>query len=264
MDGSNGDTHNFNFKGVFPKSIQFYNEVEKEYERKYYNNSFYNLCIQISKLLGIWDGDAFINNCVYFSNYLQRIKDIAPDNIRSYCIYFNYVLKSELKNLKSSCKGEKACYKKMIDVYVKNGKNDRGKCESYVKDLNEDIYKILNNLNTLYNYLEPLKNSSKTCNSYTYCIKNYYDFLKNCEEMKNSSLNEVMEIVKEIYKPYIQTKKETINIPEHIHFSNRISSRKKLKETCNKKCKDEIQLVSSHQIKYGGFINNDLNYHITL
>ncbi|GAW84000.1 variable surface protein [Plasmodium gonderi] len=225
------ENQNFNFKNIFPECIKDFNDIENDIGNNIYTNVFYKVCLHINTQLGLW-GSGFNNICVYLCNYLKHIITKNPNDVRSYCIYFNYVLKSELKYLETSCIGEKACYKKMIEVYKKNGMYDMDICYSYVNNLQDNIYKILHILNALYNYHEKLKTGSITCTSDSQCFKNYTDFIRKCNDMKNKSLNKVMEIVKDKYKDYIKNNDDSSDFSEQLDTSSRISTPKLILIIC--------------------------------
>ncbi|GAW84214.1 variable surface protein [Plasmodium gonderi] len=246
----------FDFKDIFPKCIKDFNTIEKEKGNNVHNDKFYIVCYLIENELNI-KMQGFINFCVYFSNYLERIIPKNVDNREPYCKYFNYLLKDVLYYLSSSsCSGEKKCYQEMIKVYKKKDMNNMNICDTFVKDLEDNVYKVLNYLNSLYNYLEVLKIDSSACESNTSCFRHYNDFLKKCDEMKNDSLNNVMGIIKEQFKYYVRIEREIIPVPKQLQSTPLITARKVIIIMC----------IITLAITFIPFIlykvNNKLNLHI--
>ncbi|GAW83906.1 variable surface protein [Plasmodium gonderi] len=286
MSFSNPLIIDFDFNGIFPTSIENFNVIEDKIGRNYETDTFFTACIKINSEFNIW-GDSFHSICVVLSNYLDSIKEKETRDIKPYCKYFNYVLKSELKNYKTSCNGEKLCYQKMMEIYKHYKKVDMDKCKDDIIDLTDDIFTILNYLNSLYNYLKKLKNNSSICNFGSSCFNNYKDFLHKCKSIQNNSLQELQKIVEKEYKPYIHMNHDVLDASKHMHSSPyasehahsfySISARKytpsrlylqqrirKLKELWNKKRKKKFTLISSFDCKYEEYIDKglDISYNV--
>ncbi|GAW83985.1 variable surface protein [Plasmodium gonderi] len=278
-------TIDFDFSGIFPTSIENFNIIEEQIGINYATDTFYKACIKINSEFNIW-GDSFHSICVFLSNYLDRIKEKTSSDIKPYCRYFNYVLKNESKKF-SNCIGEKQCYQKMIDVYERNKRTHMDKCKDDVIDLTDDIFTILNYLNSLYNNLKTLKNKSGACHSHSSCFNNYKDFLHKCNSVQNISLQEVKKIVEEAYKNYIPIDYDTSDalqdirsspgVSDHAPSLYSINSRKftrsrlylqqrirMLKEIWNKKSKEDFTSESSFFCKYQEYIDKgmDISYNI--
>ncbi|GAW84154.1 variable surface protein [Plasmodium gonderi] len=233
MDNPTHKSPNFDFKDIFPNCIKAYSDIEKEKDDDKYNeDDFFVSCYKIKKTLNI-NTDDFILDCVVFSNYLLDINKKREIEIEPYCKYFNYLLKYLLYNHPgSSCSGERHCYNKMIGIFEGDGKNGMNICVSYVNDLEEKVFKLLDDLSSLYKDLQKLKTNGITCEFNTPCFTKYKDFLRKCKEMNDNNLHEVMENVKDEYKQYIPIEPETINVPNKSQSSSIISAPKVILIVC--------------------------------
>ncbi|GAW84401.1 variable surface protein [Plasmodium gonderi] len=227
------ESPNFDFKDIFPNCIKEYNDIKKVKDQDDFNSDeFFLVCRKIERQLEI-KMDNFKLFCVFFSNYLQHINTKGGIEKEPYCKYFNYLIKYLLYNHPgSSCSEERDCYNKMINIFEGDRKNDMNICVPYVNDLEENVYKLLDYLNYLYNYLEKLRTHYITCESNTHCFQNYTDFLRMCKEMNNNSLKVVMNMVKDEYKQYIPIEPETIHITKKLQSSSMISAPKVIIIVC--------------------------------
>ncbi|GAW84226.1 variable surface protein [Plasmodium gonderi] len=198
MGNSISQTKEYNFTDIFPICMETFNN-DKSHEKLNSRIKYDGVCNVLIKEIGNI-GYAFKSTCMDLSLYLEHINSENIEKKEACCKYFNYILKNELELLNEYCKGEKNCYQKMININHEKIKIPNA-CGKYIIDLNDETFKIFQKLQGIYSYFELVK-SNKASDYYDLIAHIYNELISLNIYWNNKSLNDTLEIFKELYNQH--------------------------------------------------------------
>ncbi|GAW84679.1 variable surface protein, partial [Plasmodium gonderi] len=185
-------------------------------------SKFYNSCVAGH------DNSSFSSKCQLVTFYLAHIKNKKNEfQVNPCCKYFFYKLWHLLRNYPRTCGDTKKCYEKMKTlISATNNKEEINElfsqCSNFPNDFDQDIFKIFEKLDIIYNALDAF--TSKPCpaqsdllkiraqkafleerqniynDSFTKLLRNFNDLFKNCVKGLNGTKGCVVPFLSYVYE----------------------------------------------------------------
>ncbi|GAW84709.1 variable surface protein [Plasmodium gonderi] len=167
-----------------------------------------NLCSKFRNAVGITNEWKFFQLCQVLCLYLYHIKvkeQTDFDNRKSYCKCFHYKLKKNLlKKFGSNIHTTKEYYYEMINNSVDDSQKIISKiCENHDVNIGEDTFKILENLDNIYDLIKEFYTPHNRGLSRVQSFERSMEYLEKYKDTMNESLYKELEKVFQIYKGYL-------------------------------------------------------------
>ncbi|GAW84341.1 variable surface protein [Plasmodium gonderi] len=205
----------FDFTGIFPRCRKEYNSITNDVD-----STIKRVCSDIKKENNIWDV-VFYSSCLNFVKYLNLIKGKSDKiDITASCKYLNYKLKENLKD-KNHFNDEREYYNKIISSCNKNSIDGFDKCENNIVRLDEATYKILNDMNELYIYIDSIKQHRGESTLAVALLNIYKSLSEICKNNNNISFQKMLEIFEAENTEYLNGIPACTKITKILYSSNK-------------------------------------------